>query len=182
MSGAAPDASVRYRVAQAADCDRLAAFAEATFRATFAHLYRPEDLAAFVAASYTPAGHYVEIIDPARDTMLAERDGALVAYAQGGPLTLPIAPLGGEPAYELKRLYVDAALHGAGVADALMDAIEARADARGAAAIYLGVYADNPRAQRFYTRRGFAKVGAYRFPVGAAYDDEWIMRRPLSRW
>jgi RimJ/RimL family protein N-acetyltransferase len=55
----------------------------------------------------------------------------------------------------------------------------ARAIARGATQFYLGVFSENHRAQRFYARNGFAKVGEYQFPVGAQMDDEDILLKDL---
>jgi ribosomal protein S18 acetylase RimI-like enzyme len=42
---------------------------------------------------------------------------------------------------------------------------------------WLGVYSENPGAQRFYTRYGFMKVGEYEFPVGPLRDREFIFSR-----
>lgn len=169
---------VTYRDATADDCAALSALMRETFVATFGHLYRPQDLAAFLAASYAPALQYAEIIDGERETRLAERAGALVGYAQIGPLGLPIDP-GPARALELYRLYIAADLKGAGVGPALMEWALGRMRARGASQAFLGVWSENHRAQRFYARYGFVQVGAYQFPVGEALDDEFILRAPL---
>lgn len=171
--------SVTYRDATADDAAALAAFWRACFCATFEHLYRPDDLAAFLAASYTPAQQYAEILDAAAGHRLALIDGAIVGACQIGKLGLPIDP---GPVYslELKRLYLAADVKGAGVGQTLMDWAIAQAQARGATQLYLGVWRENARAQRFYARNGFEKVGEYQFPVGAHMDDEDILLRRLS--
>jgi GNAT superfamily N-acetyltransferase len=92
---------------------------------------------------------------------------------------LPFGTPPEERAYELKRLYLADAAKGGGVADALMHWACARAVGFGARVMYLGVWSENVRAQRFYARHGFVKCGAYQFPVGGTLDDEWIMRRTL---
>jgi diamine N-acetyltransferase len=169
---------VVYRDAGPDDCDALSALMCETFLATFGHLYSVEDVAAFVAASYTPAQQYAELIDTAMETRLAERNGVLLGYAQIGPLKLPIDP-GPAQALELYRLYLREEVQGAGVAGTLMEWAMARMRAHGATQAFLGVWCENVRAQKFYARYGFVKVGAYRFPVGAQMDDEWILRAPL---
>ncbi|MDX2235309.1 MAG: GNAT family N-acetyltransferase [Hyphomonadaceae bacterium] len=170
--------TVDYRDAAPSDCDALSALMRETFCETFAHLYRPQDLAAFLAANYTPDRQYAEIIDGETQTRLAVSGGALMGYAQIGPFKLPF-DAGPARALELYRLYVRETVQGQGVAAALMtwamDAMRARA----AVHAYLGVWCDNIRAQRFYARYGFEKVGAYKFPVGEALDDEWILRAAL---
>jgi diamine N-acetyltransferase len=170
---------VTYRDATPEDCDALAALMRETFCATFAHLYRPADLAAFLEASYTPAQQYAEIIDPDTETRLAVRDGALVGYAQIGPFKLPY-DAGPAHALELYRLYLREDVQGKGVAAALMDWAMTRMRERGAAEAFLGVWSENHRAQKFYARYGFERVGAYQFPVGEALDDEFILKARLG--
>lgn len=169
---------VVYRDAGVDDCEALSALMRETFCATFAHLYRRADLDAFLAASYTPAAQYAEIIDTDTETRLASRDGALAGYAQIGAFKLPF-DAGPAHALELYRLYVRESVKGQGVAGALMDWAMERMRARGAVQAFLGVWCDNVRAQRFYARYGFEKVGAYKFAVGEALDDEFILRAPL---
>jgi diamine N-acetyltransferase len=169
---------VTYRDATPDDCDALAVLMRETFCATFAHLYRPSDLAAFLEASYTSAQQYAEIIDPDTETRLAVRDGALVGYAQIGPFKLPY-DAGPAHALELYRLYLREEVQGKGVASALMDWAMTRMRERAATQSLLGVWSENHRAQKFYARYGFEKVGEYQFPVGETLDDEFILRARL---
>lgn len=169
---------VVYRDAVAGDCDALSDLMRETFLATFGHLYRADDLAAFLAASYTPARQYAELIDPDVDTRMAWRGDTAVGYAQIGPFKLPY-DAGTARSLELYRLYVRKDVQGGGVAAALMEWSLGQMRIRGATQAFLGVWCENARAQRFYARYGFEKVGAYQFPVGAQLDDEWILRAPL---
>jgi ribosomal protein S18 acetylase RimI-like enzyme len=99
-----------------------------------------------------------------------------IGYLKAGCLGLPYDP-GARRAVELKNLYVVEAAKGQGVAKALMDwTLHWAGDADD---LYLGVYSDNLRAQRFYARYGFEKVGEYFFPVGETRDHEFIMRKRL---
>ena len=173
-----PANDVLYRDATPDDCDVLSALMRETFGATFAHLYRPADLAAFLAASYTPAQQYAEIIDPQTDTRLAVRDGVLVGYAQIGAFKLPY-DAGPAHALELYRLYLREDVQGKGVAATLMDWALTRMRERAAVDAYLGVWSGNERAQKFYARYGFERVGEYQFLVGEARDDEFILRASL---
>ena len=51
---------------------------------------------------------------------------------------------------------------------------------RGAAGLWLGVNQLNERAQRFYGKSGFARVGTKRFLVGDRYEDDFVYERALA--
>jgi ribosomal protein S18 acetylase RimI-like enzyme len=57
-----------------------------------------------------------------------------------------------------------------------MDDCVAWARAKGASAIYLSVWEENHRAQRFYRRHGFAHHGEWKFMVGKTADRDFIWR------
>jgi ribosomal protein S18 acetylase RimI-like enzyme len=80
---------------------------------------------------------------------------------------------------ELHRLYVDESVKGAGVAAALMDDCIAWARAQNASALYLSVWENNERAQRFYRRFGFEDHSEWDFMVGATADRDFIWKLPL---
>jgi ribosomal protein S18 acetylase RimI-like enzyme len=77
----------------------------------------------------------------------------------------------------LYRLYIARGLHGQGLAQSLMDAVLAWLVETYSARPWLVVFSENLRAQRFYARYGFEKVGEYDYPVGEWTDREFVMRR-----
>ena len=164
------------RPATVADAPVIAALARQTFADTFGHLYSPENLAAFLSI-HTPENWAAEIADPAYAVRLAEADGQPVAYMKLGPPSLPFTPPAG--AIELRQIYVLPAYHGGGLARAMLHHAIAEARARGAAALFLSVFTDNPRARRFYAREGFVEVGPYAFMVGDHADEDIVMRLDL---
>lgn len=171
--------AIVYRTAEPEDAAPLARLARETFTATFGHLYPAEDLAAFCDQIYAVDAQAALIVHPELEIRLACERGELVGYCQIGAFKLPFDP-GARRPMELHRLYVIERVKGAGVATALMEWALARMRALGADDAYLGVYQDNPRALRFYQRYRFEIVGAYKFPVGATLDDEFIMRARLA--
>ena len=162
-----------YRNATAADAALLSRLGAETFTETFGHLYSPENLAAFLT-SHAVENWERELADPRYTIRLAEQDGQAVAFAKLGPPGLPFAVTG--PTAELKQFYVLKPWHGTGVAPALMDWVLAESRARGAGQLFLSVFVDNHRAQRFYARYGFEAVGSYAFMVGTHADEDIIMR------
>jgi len=165
-----------YRTATPEDAPLMSRIGAQTFRDTFGHLYTPENLAAFLE-NHREENWLAELNDPSLTIRLAELDGEAVGFAKVGPHKLPFAADG--LAAELRQLYVLIPWHGTGVAKALMDWAMAEGRARGAGQMFLSVFIDNHRAQRFYARFGFEAVGTYKFMVGSHADEDLIMRAPL---
>jgi ribosomal protein S18 acetylase RimI-like enzyme len=167
---------IAYRDATPADATALDALFDSVFCDTFAHLYRPEDLAAFLA-SFGVADWERQLRDPSFAVRIAEVDGARAGYVKIGPMKLPVEP--GDSAMLLDQLYVRGEHHGSGIARQLMDWAIGEARRRGAEALYLTVFIENHRARRFYDLYGFEDVGRYAFMVGNQADEDVIMRKAL---
>lgn len=172
-----PDtSSLIVRDATPADLEPLVALSRKTFCDKFAHLYRQEDLDAFLEESHSRA--FYELLLAREDLLIRVAEngtGGLGAYLLCGPLSLPATdPAPGS--VELKRLYVDTPLQGRGLGSKLADEAFAWADARHAPEIYLSVFSDNHGAQRLYDRMGFEKVDEFWFPVGEHRDLEYLLR------
>jgi ribosomal protein S18 acetylase RimI-like enzyme len=167
---------ITYRDANASDAAALDRLFDTSFCDTFAHLYRPQDLEAFLS-SYGVADWEAELDNPAFAFRIAEARGEPVGYLKLGPLKLPVEPQG--PALLLDQLYILKEHHGSGIAHALMDWAIEEARRRGAEELYLTVFIDNHRARRFYDRYGFEAVGRYDFMVGNQADEDIIMRKVL---
>ena len=168
--------TVTYRDATRADAAALDRIFDTVFCETFAHLYRKEDLDAFLA-SFGVADWEDQLSAAAFACRIAEVDGEPVGYVKLGPLRLPVEE--DSPALLLDQLYILKPYHGVGVAHSLMDWTLEEARRRGATRLYLTVYVDNHRARRFYDRYDFEAVGRYDFMVGTHADEDVIMRKIL---
>lgn len=176
--------TITVRPAVISDAIALSHLGATTFRETFEDENTPEDMARYLAESFTPEQQAAEISDPAGTVLLAEHhgetdDAELVGYAHlvSGPLPEPVR---GPAPLELKRLYVARVWHGRGVAQALMDAAIGAASARGAQTLWLGVWERNARAAAFYAKYGFARVGEHSFLLGSDLQTDWLLMRSIS--
>lgn len=171
------------RRARAADVPALAALAALTFPLACPPHTSEAAKAAFIAAHLSEASFAAYLADPARSIFVAEADGALVGYTMlvaGEPADADVAAaITLRPTVELSKCYVHPDAHGAGAASELMAASLADAAASGAAGMWLGVNQLNARAQRFYGKQGFARVGTKRFLVGDRYEDDFVFERAL---
>ncbi|MEA3063734.1 MAG: diamine N-acetyltransferase [Sphingomonadales bacterium] len=158
------------------DAAALADLHRRSFVETFGHLYRSEDLEAFLRG-LSQDGFRGELLDGEHQVRFAEADGVPVAFVKLGPITLPVEP--SRPALEFRQLYVLRQWQGAGVAQALSEWAIEQARRRGAEELYLSVFTENHRAKAFYRRYGFVYVGPYRFMVGEQADEDEIWKLDL---
>lgn len=171
------------RPAGAGDAERLADVAAATFELACPPSMSRERIDAFVAEVLSAARFADYLADPGRHLLLAELEGTALGYAMlvaGEPQDLDVrAAIRLRPTVELSKIYVLPRAHGTGAAGALMARALDWAATTGASGVWLGVNQQNERAQRFYAKSGFERVGTKRFLVGGAYEDDYVMERPL---
>ena len=161
------------------DAGPLAALAARTFQETFGAANDPADMALHLASAYGLAQQSRELADPAMATLVAEADGRLAGFAQLREGAAPGCVAGAAP-IELLRFYVDAPWQGRGLAQALMDAVRRSAADRGRRTLWLGVWERNERAQAFYRKCGFRKVGTQVFVVGTDPQTDHVMLREFE--
>jgi len=166
------------RLAQPTDALDLSRFAARVFEETFADSTSAADMAAYLAAHYSPDIQRAEIEDDRTTTLIASDGGEMLGYAQIRDNDVPecVADRG---AIELVRLYVDPAWHGRGVAIALLTRAETSARERRAGAMWLGVWEHNHRANAFYRKHGYSDVGEHVFMLGADAQRDLILAKPL---
>jgi GNAT superfamily N-acetyltransferase len=164
---------IGYRNVGPEDSAALAGLHRRSFVETFAHLYRPEDLEAFLE-QLNEDGFRSELLNGEHQVRFAEADGEPIAFVKLGPITLPVEP--SRPALEFRQLYVLGPWQGAGIAQALAEWAIDQARRRGAEELYLSVFIDNHRAKAFYRRYGFTYVGPYEFMVGDQADEDEIWK------
>lgn len=159
--------------ADAATVSRLAA---RTFTEAFGHCYEAVDLQAFIDEAYAVDRQRTILSQPGYAVWLLEDGGVAVGHAAAGPCGLPHPEASADDG-EVKRLYVLGSHQNGGYGGRLFDAAVDWLQRDGPRRLWVGVWSENPGAQRFYARQGFHRVGAYDFPVGRVLDLEYILRR-----
>jgi diamine N-acetyltransferase len=171
---------ITLRRAGIADAARVADFAARVYRETFEADNTPEDMAAYLASAFGADRQRAEMSSDDIVTLVAEHEGAMVAYAmvrRDGPapacVTMP-RPV------ELWRFYVDREWHGRGVAPALMDGALDAARELGGRSMWLGVWERNARALGFYAKYGFIDVGSHDFIMGSDRQTDRVLAREVE--
>jgi ribosomal protein S18 acetylase RimI-like enzyme len=178
--------SVRLRTATIDDAALLSTLGARLFAQTFEAENTPEDMAAYLAEAFNVERQRAELADPQRWTVIAENaSGNAIGYAvlirgEKGEAIVAERPV------ELRRIYVDAALHGQlaqgerrGVGHLLLDACVEQAHTWTGDVIWLAVWERNARALRFYEKHGFQRVGKKTFQLGADTQHDFVMARNL---
>ena len=143
----------------------------------------PEAIADFISKNFAVTNFDGYLNDPARVLFLAEESGEAIGYAMV-ILSEPadpdvIASITLHPTAELSKLYVRPVHHGGGVSLALVDAAVGAARSAGQLGMWLGVNQENARANAFYEKTGFARVGVKKFLVGERWEDDFVRERAL---
>lgn len=167
------------RLARPADARALADLGARSFEAKFGHLYRPEDLSAFLRESHSEAKVTREIADPQMRVMLATNGERLLGFCKLVMVSGWPEHARGSKAIELKQLYTDPAATGQGIGGGLIDWALDEAHRFSADEIQLSVWSGNHGAQKFYERYGFEKIADIHFMVGRQRDEEFLFARLL---
>jgi tRNA (guanine37-N1)-methyltransferase len=179
-------AGMSVRRAEPLDAEALAALAAVTFPLACPPGMPPADVQAFVVAQLSVERFTAYLADPARILLVDDPgEGAALAGYTMVVLGEPSAPdvaasIRIRPTAELSKCYLLPESQGRGIARALLAATIERTAERGAAGMWLGTNAANVRAQRFYERAGFERVGGRRFQVGSRLEEDVVMERPLA--
>ena len=166
------------RRATPSDAILLAELGARTFSETFAADNNPEDMAAYLAASFSPERQAAELSDPLSTFLIAEVEGSAAGYAMVRPGEIP-EQVSGERPIELVRLYVAREWQGRGVGPALMQACMDEARRQDFRTVWLGVWEHNHRARAFYSKWNFHEVGAHVFQLGIDPQNDILMERAV---
>jgi diamine N-acetyltransferase len=171
------------RRAEVTDAVTLHELAAATFGLACPPGTAQEAIDDFIATTLSKARFTEYLVDPDRALFVATVDGRPVGYTMVifGEPTDPdvVATIALHPSAELSKVYVLEDQHGGGVAHELVEASVAAAQERGAAGIWLGVNQFNLRANRFYEKSGFARVGTKKFLLGGVWESDFVRERPI---
>jgi len=170
---------IQIRPCTPADADRLSIVAAATFIETYAGIVDGDDLVAHCHTTHAPQAYAALLTDPSRRLFLATLDPgeAPVGFMLIGPPDLPVETGPGD--MELTRIYALHRFHGQGLGPRLMRTAIDAARATGARRLLLGVYSRNARANAFYARCGFRRIGTRLFQVGVNDYQDWVLALDL---
>lgn len=167
------------RYATAADAQMLAELGAKTFRDTFTRANTPEDMDAYLKASFSPDIQFRELSEPDVIFLIAESEGNPIGYAQLVMNSKHESIKGARP-LELRRIYASQEYLGKGVGKELMKATIEEARQRGCDCVWLGVWEKNQKAIDFYKKWSFHVVGFHTFVLGEDQQNDFVMELELD--
>ena len=159
-TGMVPDLKSKITIRRAGidDANLIAVLGTTTFYEAYFEQDVPAALANYILESFSPDQIRVELEEPESEFFILFLDGKAVGYSK-----LREDPSGPDVtsanAVELQRFYLVERAYGKGLAEILLDHLLGRARERGFDMVWLGVWTENKRAQRFYEKHGFADTG-----------------------
>lgn len=172
------------RRAASGDAAALAEVAAATFPLACPPHVTQQSMDTFIATVLSQERFEDYLADDVRAVFLAEDEVGPLGYAMvvaGEPADPDVrSALRHLPTVELSKIYVLPRSHGTGAAAELMAAALGHARELGAAGVWLGVNQVNARAQRFYAKSGFERVGTKQFLVGDSYEEDFVFEHHLK--
>ncbi len=149
-----------------------------TFTETFAHCNTPENLSKYLDEKYSVETLGAELANPLSAFYIAICAGKVAGFLKlntGAAQTELQEP----DVLEIERIYVLQEFHGKGVGQVLFDKAMAEAVNANCRNVWLGVWEENYRAIRFYTKNGFVKFDTHIFKMGDDEQTDWMMKRMI---
>lgn len=173
--------NIKIRRGTIEDAEMLARLSYKTFWDAFHEHPKnaPHDLADYMQKAFN--------LETVREELAEENSIFLIAEIAGEPAGYAKLMIGSiedgikaEKPIELNRLYSKQEFLGKGVGARLMEECFAIARENDCDAMWLGVWEYNPRAQRFYEKYGFRRVGKHVFQLGSDPQTDLLMQREID--
>lgn len=172
---------ITIRRAEPTDANLIAVLGSATFYEAYFEQDIPSALANYILDSFSPEQITKEIAEPGSEFIIIFQKEKAVGYAK--LREAPVAPgVASTNAIELQRIYIIERVWGSGAAEMLLEYVLNRVGQRGFDTLWLGVWTENKRAQRFYEKHGFRDTGGrLEFVYDAGIGINLVLEKQLER-
>jgi ribosomal protein S18 acetylase RimI-like enzyme len=167
---------IRFQRARLDDVEELRRISTQTFLDAYAASNSVENMSHYMAESFSESRLSEELNDKNSEFYFARTD-CIIGYLKIN-FNAAQTELHDAGALEIERIYVLQEYYGKGAGQRLMEFAKSIAVERGIQRIWLGVWEENERAIRFYTKNGFTAFGRHIFKLGD--DNQWDVMMELS--
>lgn len=167
--------TIEIRKATVSDLETIQNISSQTFKETFAAVNTPENISNYVKESFNLEQLKTELNNANSQFYVAYSNAEAVGYLKinfGDAQTESI----NENALEVQRIYVLQNFHGKNIGQLLLDEVKKIAKSSGVDSVWLGVWEENHRALRFYTKNGFVVFDKHVFIMGNDEQTDLLMQ------
>ena len=167
--------TIEIRKATVSDLETIQNISSQTFKETFAAVNTPENIANYVKESFNSEQLKMELNNFNSQFYVAYSNAEAVGYLKinfGDAQTESI----NENALEVQRIYVLQNFHGKNIGQLLLDEVKKIAKSSIVDSVWLGVWEENHRALRFYTKNGFIVFDKHVFIMGNDEQTDLLMQ------
>ena len=171
--------TIEIRKSTVSDLETIQNISIHTFKETFAAVNTPENIANYVKENFNMEQLTTELNNDNSQFYVAYSNAEAVGYLKinfGDAQTESI----NENALEVQRIYVLQNFHGKNIGQLLLDKVKKIAKSSGVDSVWLGVWEENHRALRFYTKNGFFVFDKHVFIMGNDEQTDLLMQFGLQ--
>lgn len=171
---------IEIRKATIADLKELQKISIQTFTATYAAVNTPENITNYIEKNFNAVQLTTEINNPNSLFYIAISKSNIVGYLKiniGDAQTENI----NKNALEIHRIYVLQTFHGKNIGRLLLNEVKKIAQLTGVDYIWLGVWEENHRAIRFYTKNEFVVFDKHIFSLGNDEQTDLMMQFQIQQ-
>ena len=172
--------TIEIKKATILDLDSIQKISTQTFTETFAAVNTPENIANYIKDSLNTEQLTAELNNANSQFYIAYSDTEVVGYLKinfGDAQTESI----NENTLEVQRIYVLQNFHGKNIGQLLLEKVKKIAQTTDVEYIWLGVWEENHRALRFYTKNGFVVFDKHVFMMGNDEQTDLLMRFQIPK-
>ncbi len=160
------------------DVVELQMIARETFSEMFADYNSLENLKNYLDEKFIIVKLSEELVNPHSTFYFAQIGNEVVGYLKTniGEAQTELKDLN---AFEIERIYVLQTYHGKKVGQLLIEKALEEARKTTYSYVWLGVWEENHRAIRFYSKNGFIKFDTHIFKMGDDEQTDWMMKLEL---
>lgn len=161
------------------DIQALQEISKQTFYETFSAVNTEENMKMYLRESFSIEKLSSELNDANAEFYFALLDSSVIGYLKLNFGTSQ-TEMKDNNALEIERIYVSKAYHGKNVGQLLYDKALQIAKEKKADYVWLGVWEENSRAIRFYTKNGFVAFDKHLFKLGDDEQTDIMMRLEIN--
>lgn len=169
---------IRIRQAVSDDAKLISVLAAVTFYEAYFEQDEAGDLAKYICESFEFAKISSELADADSSFFIIYLNEKAVGYSKMR-VNSKIDCITDANSIELQRIYIIERVYGKNIGETLLNHCLKTAKEKGFSTLWLGVWEENKRAQRFYQKHGFTRVGSLQFPYGDTVGTNFVLKIAL---